>query len=238
MEGSVYNNEVFLYEVTAVEHWKSRGPLLASLISEYCPNAERVVDVGAGTGLAMRVATEELVDPVFFAVEPSDGMKAAMVARVAESPLNGRVTIYDSIEDLSILGTEVDLILAFGVLGHMSKDERMGFWDMAKRILTPEGIVIVELMGVEAPTFVPNRLAGRRSVGLRTYESWISGEPVDEDFMRWSITYRVLQGGSFIGQNVVSRQWETFGLERLSLEAGEAFVCEQKGESIYLLERR
>lgn len=237
MSRSQYDDNVFLYEVSAVEHWKTRGPILGRMLAANCPEASEVLDVGSGTGLATLVASQILERASFVAVEPSDAMRAALAARIAESGLDGRVTIVQDIEHVAKTQVDIDALLAFGVLGHMDQDERAIFWDVVRNMLVPGGVVAVELMGVEAPTYVANRLAGRRQIGSRVYESWIAGEPLADDEMAWTMTYRVFEGRKLVEQSAVKRFWHTFGEKRLLAEAGGGFSCTKENESMYLLVR-
>lgn len=236
MAAAAYDDDLFLYEVSAVEHWKTRGPILQKILSEYCPSTAAVVDIGSGTGLTIAAAHEALPYATISAVEPSDGMRAALAARITQGALDGCVTIFESIDELPDAASSVDAILAFGVLGHMEADERTVFWQTVRRLLSPDGVVVVELMGVEHPTYVPRRLAGQRRIGTRRYESWISGEPAAGDEMTWRTIYRIIDDRHTVDQHEVVRTWHTFGLDQLSREAGEGFSCTKRGEAIYVVE--
>ncbi|MEU9891025.1 Gfo/Idh/MocA family oxidoreductase [Sphaerisporangium sp. NPDC051011] len=208
-----------------------------------------VVDIGAGTGLVTEAVARARPDAEILACEPVAGMRAVLTSRVFSDPhLRRRVTITaDAAPELD-LPDRVGAVLLCGVLGHLDEGRRRRLWERILPRLSPGGVVIVELMGLETPLVLPEARMATARAGRHRYEWWFSGVPdgafdggadgafdgvpdgaldgaldgAPEGAMRLHTTWRVYRDGHDTPVREVrdSYRWIPFGLRRVAEESG------------------
>jgi pyochelin biosynthetic protein PchG len=214
------------FDLVAAEHTATASaPAVAEALCGVDLSQGPVVDVGAGTGLVTEAVARARPDAEIVACEPAVGMRAVLTSRVFSDPyLRPRVTITaDAAPELE-LPDRVSAVLLCGVLGHLDTGQRKRLWERLLRRLSPNGVVIVELMGVERPLVLPESRMATARAGHHRYEWWFSGAPDDDDdaAMRLHTTWRVYRDDEDTPLRVVhdSYRWIPFGLRQVAEESG------------------
>ncbi|MDT0269021.1 class I SAM-dependent methyltransferase [Streptomyces sp. DSM 44915] len=221
MVADYYTASAEFYELVAARHVAtSAGPLttaLAGLDTRHGP----VVEIGAGTGRVTEVIARALPGVPLIAVEPSTPMRAMLTSRVVGDPdLRRRVTILAEPAQRVELPERISAVVVFGVVGHLTREERAALWRMLGERLPAGGPIVVELMGAGATRPIPPFRMLRETIGEQTYEWWTEAEPVAGDLMRWRTTWKVFRAGRLVRTTSDVYSWENLTLEALAAEAG------------------
>lgn len=101
-----------------------------------------VVDIGCGTGCALRYAAKKVVHGTLIGVDPVPRMVEIAREKTANSPAADRIVFYEGgAESLPIESDTVDVVLAFDSFDHW-RDQREGLNEV-RRVLKPKGILVV-----------------------------------------------------------------------------------------------
>jgi phospholipid N-methyltransferase len=222
------------YELLATAHWQRTGAELVTLLAGVDPCAGPIVDVGAGTGIGLRYLLDAVPAADLYAIEPSRAMRTALHTRLLLDPrLAGRVTV-DPRPLKDALPDRAGAVVLSAVLGHLDEIDRYRLWRFAAERVPAGAPVVVEVLPPYRPVVVEPVRYAAIPVGRFTYEGWQSGVPAGERLMRWTMSYRVVDGDTVVSdQTVVSsyRCWspgdlraevEPFGLTLT--EHGDASV--------------
>jgi SAM-dependent methyltransferase len=221
-----YTPSAEFFDLIATEHTATASaPAVAAALAAVDLSQGPVVDIGAGTGLVTEAVARARPDAEILACEPAVGMRAVLTSRVFSDPhLRPRVTITaDAAPELE-LPDRISAVLLCGVLGHLDTKQRERLWERLLRRLAPQGVVIVELMGVEKPLILPETRMATTRAGHHRYEWWFSGAPdqADTGAMRLHTTWRVYHDDEDAPLREVhdSYHWIPFGLEQVTAESG------------------
>ncbi|MEU6408084.1 bifunctional Gfo/Idh/MocA family oxidoreductase/class I SAM-dependent methyltransferase [Microbispora sp. NPDC046933] len=190
-----YTPSAEFFDLVAAEHTATASAAaVADALSGVDPSDGPVVDIGAGTGLVTEAVARALPGVEILACEPAVAMRAVLTSRVFSDPyLRSRVTISaDAAPELE-LPDRIGAVLLCGVLGHLDADQRRRLWERILPRLSPSGVVVVELMGVDHPLVLPETRLATARAGHHRYEWWFSGAPDDAGAtrMRLHSTWRV-----------------------------------------------
>ncbi|MGJ6968541.1 Gfo/Idh/MocA family oxidoreductase [Streptosporangium sp. G11] len=221
-----YTPSAEFFDLVATEHAAgASAPAVARALAGADLSYGPVLDIGAGTGLLTEAVARARPDAEILACEPATGMRAVLTSRVFSDPyLRPRVTITaDAAPELE-LPDRVSAVLLCGVLGHLDAGQRRRLWERLLRRLSPKGVVIVELMGVESPLVLPEARMATARAGRHRYEWWFSGAPDQDDpaTMRLHTTWRVYRDDEDVPVRLVhdSYRWIPFGLRQVAEESG------------------
>lgn len=116
-------------------YWPARNEMIAWLLHRFFPNAQRVLDIGCGTGYVTSRCIEELPDACFYATDTSSqGLQVANLA------LRNKAFLIH-LDALNLpFGNSFDLITTFDVLEHIENDR--GVITETFRALKPGGGVL------------------------------------------------------------------------------------------------
>ncbi|TDQ50273.1 class I SAM-dependent methyltransferase [Actinorugispora endophytica] len=200
--------------------WERFGGLLADALGGVGALDGPVVDVGAGSGLAVGVIARALPGAEVVAVEPSPGMRAALLAGLVSDPdLRRRVTVLADGLLRARLPERVGALVAMNVIGHFPPEERDRVWALLARRLAPGGRAVLNLAPPYEPARVPLARMGDVAVGRNRYEGWARAEPAGADRLVWTMTYRVVAEDGTERETEVSYDWWTLTGARLAEEA-------------------
>lgn len=206
------------YELLATAHWERSGLELAELLDGVDPTAGPIVDVGAGTGIGLPYFLAAVPDAEIHAIEPSKAMRTAFHTRLALDPaLRGRVTV-DPRPLAQALPEDACAVVLSAVLGHLTDDECRTLWRFLTDRMPAGAPTIIELLPPHRSTAIePTRYASVQ-VGRFAYEGWQSGEPVDDRTMRWTMTYRVLDGDTLVAEHEATSLYRCWSPDDVRLE--------------------
>ncbi|MFD3685078.1 class I SAM-dependent methyltransferase [Nocardiopsis sp. NPDC058631] len=221
MVADYYTASAEFYEMVAARHVRtSAGPLRAALAG-VDPGTGPVVEIGAGTGRITEVIASALPSASIIAAEPSTPMRAMLTSRVVgKDDLRHRVTISAEPAQRLRLPDRVSAVVVFGVLGHLTKDERIALWHKLRDHVPPGAPIVVELMGTGSTRAIPPFRMLSERIGEQTYEWWTQAEPVEGDVLRWETTWKVLHDGAVVRSTRDTYLWENLSIARLAEEAG------------------
>ncbi|GAA0983781.1 class I SAM-dependent methyltransferase [Nocardiopsis tropica] len=221
MVADYYTASAEFYEMVAARHvLTSAGPLRTALAG-VDPAHGPVVEIGAGTGRITEVIAAALPHSPILAAEPSTPMRAMLTSRVVgKEDLRRRVTISAEPAQHLRLPDSVGAVVVFGVLGHLTQDERIALWRKLGEHVPPGAPIVVELMGTGTAKAIPPFRMLRERIGEQTYEWWTQAEPVEGDLLRWETTWKVLRDGEVVRSTRDAYMWENLSVARLAEEAG------------------
>ncbi|GAA4203993.1 Gfo/Idh/MocA family oxidoreductase [Streptosporangium oxazolinicum] len=221
-----YTPSAEFFDLVATGHTAgASAPAVARALAGTDLSYGPVLDIGAGTGLLTEAVARARPDAEILACEPAVGMRAVLTSRVFSDPyLRPRVTITaDAAPELE-LPDRVSAVLLCGVLGHLDAGQRRRLWERLLPRLSPKGVVIVELMGMESPLVLPEARMATARAGHHRYEWWFSGAPDRDDpaTMRLHTTWRVYRDEEDVPLRLVhdSYRWIPFGLRQVAEESG------------------
>ncbi|MER5550621.1 Gfo/Idh/MocA family oxidoreductase [Streptomyces sp. NPDC002793] len=225
-EAAPYTPSAEFFDLVAARHTATASAsAVAGLLADAELGGGPVLDIGAGTGLVTEAVARARPDVEIIAAEPAVGMRAVLTSRVFSDPdLRSRVTVTaDSAPDLE-LPDRIGAVLLCGVLGHLDAAERHRLWERLRQRLVPGGLVVVELMGFDAPLTLPETRLATARAGHHRYEWSFSGAPDEEDasVMRLHTTWRVHRDDEPVVVREVrdSYRWTPFGLREVAAESG------------------
>lgn len=214
-----YERSAEFVDAMLAPHWTVLGPALAEALRG-APGP--VVDVGAGGGHGTRAIAQALPEAEIFAVEPSPGLRSALMARVYESPeLRDRVTVLPSGLLQAALPPRLGALVAMNVIGHFDPADRHAIWKLLAERLLPGGRAVLSLQPPAEPTTVPQTRFSELRVGRRRYEGWGRAEPAGPGLITWHMTYRAIQDGEPAEEVEVSYTWWTLAQDQLTTEVTE-----------------
>ena len=101
-----------------------------------------VVDIGCGTGCALRHASEKVTNGTLIGIDPVPRMIEIAREKTSGHSAEERITYYEgSAEDLPIKNSFADVVLAFDSYDHW-QDQAIGLKEV-RRVLKPNGLFVV-----------------------------------------------------------------------------------------------
>lgn len=214
-----YERSAEFVDVMLAPVWTALEPVLAEALRG-APGP--VVDVGAGGGHGTRVIARAMPQAEIFAVEPSPGLRAVLLARAGEDPeLRERVTVLPGDLLRAELPPRLGALVAMNVIGHFDSAERRAIWQLLAERLLPGGRVVLNLQPPAEPVAVPLARLSELRIGRRRYEGWGRAEPTGPEQVTWHMTYRVFQDGEPAEEVEVEYAWWVLGHEGLRAELAE-----------------
>ena len=206
------------YELLATAHWQRTGAELAALLEGIDPTAGPIVDVGAGTGIGLPYLLAAVPGADLYAIEPSRAMRTALHTRLLLDPqLRGRVTV-DPRPLKDALPERASAVVLSAVLGHLDEVDRDRLWRFAAERMPAGAPVVVEVLPPYRAIAVDPARYAAVPVGRFTYEGWQAGEPVDDRTVRWTMTYRVLDGDAVVSEQCVTSTYRCWSPDDLRSE--------------------
>jgi uncharacterized protein YceH (UPF0502 family) len=179
-------------DLLAGDEWETIELVLLDVLAGLDPLAGPIVDIGAGTGIGLRALDDAAPGMPIVAVEPSPAMRAALHARLLDSPaLLARTTVLPSRFGDATLPERAAAVLAIGVLGHLDDRERAKLWHYLASALRPGAPAVIGVLEPSMPATIPSVREGERRVGRHVVEGWSSAEPLDERSIAWTRRFRI-----------------------------------------------
>ncbi|WP_155375774.1 class I SAM-dependent methyltransferase [Catellatospora vulcania] len=155
-----------------------------------------VLDVGAGTGLAVSLLARRCAVPVH-AVEPAASMRAVLLSRIAgQSEVLPRVRVHArNVQDLGLVGV-ADFAWCLNTMAGLDVSDRAAALRALATALVPGGRLVVQRPPAHAAD-------GRRDLpswqlGGDLYSGEVVTTPVGADRVRWRFSYRVSREGALV----------------------------------------
>jgi SAM-dependent methyltransferase len=214
-----YERSAEFVDVMLAPQWTALGTALAEALRA-APGP--VADIGAGGGHGTRVIARAVLEADIFAVEPSPGLRALLMARVHENPeLRDRVTVLPSGLLQATLPPHLGAVVAMNVIGHFSPTDRHTIWTLLGERLLRDGRAVLNLQPSAELVAVPQPLFSELRIGRRRYEGWGRAEPAGPDQITRHMTYRTFQDGEPAEEAEVSYDWWVTTEDQLIVELAE-----------------
>jgi SAM-dependent methyltransferase len=157
-----------------------------------------IVDVGAGTGIVTEVVLARSAAPVH-AVEPSEPMRVALMARLAGLPADrrARVSVHPSTLQDAGLEQVADLAVCPNLAGLVEPGLRPALWRAIAAALVPGGVLLLEPPPHELPAAPASRKLPPVRVGPELFSAQIDTR-ADGDHLAVTYTYRVERDGEVV----------------------------------------
>lgn len=208
------------YDLLASGMWDHFGPDVARELADVDPAAGPIIDVGAGTGIGLSYIHESVPTATIVAIEPSRAMRSIMHTRLALAPeLLDVVTVVPFELCPSHVPDQIGGMVASAVLGHFDEMGRHSLWQLLADRLAPNAPAIIGVLPPTRPMSIPLTRYRALPVGDHVYEGWMSGEPIDERRMRWTMTYQVLHNDIALVEKTVRSVWTTSGPDDVESES-------------------
>lgn len=179
-------------DLLAGDEWETNELVLLDVLAGLDPLAGPIVDIGAGTGAGLRAFDDAAPGMPIVAVEPSPAMRAALHARLHDSPaLLARTTVLPSRFGDAALPERAAAVIAIGVLGHLDDRERAKLWHYLTSALRPGAPAVIGVLEPSTPATIPSIREGERRVGKHVVEGWSSADQLDERTIAWTRRFRI-----------------------------------------------
>ena len=200
------------YDLLATGMWESFGLQLLDLLNDVDPAAGPIVDVGAGTGVGLPYLTAAVPGSSIWAIEPSRAMRTALHTRMLlDDALRAAVTVVPFGMADAPLPERASAVVVSAAYGHLTDDERRRLWRYVAEQVAPGAPAVVGVLPPDRPIDVEQVRYRRLDVGSYTYEGWQQGEPIDDRTMRWTMTYKVIDGDAVVSEHSTLSRWRCDG---------------------------
>ncbi|MFT3715325.1 MAG: class I SAM-dependent methyltransferase [Gordonia sp. (in: high G+C Gram-positive bacteria)] len=180
------------------------------------------VDFGSGTGAILPVL-KDLGASELYAVEPSEAMRAGLVATLAtDHDLLAHTTVvrFGVPEALDRLPDVWSAAVMLNVIGHLDDDARAQLWSALGERLVPDGCFVVALQPPAAAVTIPWTDFGTVNIGRDQVRTRGRAEPIDDTSVNWTMEWTVLDAdGNTVEQRTAEHTWRTLSVEDLTAEA-------------------
>ncbi|AXB42716.1 class I SAM-dependent methyltransferase [Amycolatopsis albispora] len=198
--------------------WTSLSGRLAAVLAGVDPAGGVVVEFGAGTGLGTDVLLDTVPDAPVLAAEPSPELRAVLLARLAARPDADRVTVYPAGAADLPLPDRIAAAVGMHMIGHLAPGDRRALFTALVPRLAPGAPVVFNVQPPETAVEVPESEPFAVRAGRLRYEGRGRAEPVGPDRLRWTMTYRTLDGDAEITTAVTHYDWWTVSATTLAAE--------------------
>jgi SAM-dependent methyltransferase len=227
------------YELLATAHWAELGELLQRVLANVDPDDGPVLDVGAGTGVGLPHVLRAVPGSRILAVEPSMAMRTALHTRLAlDADLRARVTVVPlPIQEFDVQ-CRLSAAVASAVLGHLDDAGRHGLWRLLAGRLAPGAPAVIGVLPPARPEVVPATRYRSLPVGDQSYEGWMEAVVIGDRQMRWTMTYRVLDGDRLVAERRASSVWTTLDADDVAAEAAPYGLRAERAGDDYVVLRQ
>ena len=174
-------------------------------------------------------------DAELYAIEPSKAMRTALHTRLLLDPsLQGRVTV-DPRPLAEAMPERASAVVLSAVLGHLDDAERAVLWRYVVERMPTGAPMIVEILPPHRPIAVEPTLYKTLPVGRFAYQGWQAGEPADDRTMRWTMSYRVLDGETLVAEHSVVSTYRCWSPDDIRQEIEPyGLAMEEHGDAVVI----
>ncbi|GII02878.1 class I SAM-dependent methyltransferase [Planobispora takensis] len=177
-----------------------------------------ILEIGAGTGM-ITTSLAEWTPAEIFALEPSEGMRAVLLSRLAGRPeLLKRVTVLPC-DALSVdLAEPVEAMVMINVMYALEPDYRKRMWPVLAGQLEPGGLLVFTWRAGGAPEPRPLQEVESRQVGRHTYRVLVEITESGQEASKARYLYQIAEGDTIIAEEEIVGHayrppWETIEAE-------------------------
>jgi SAM-dependent methyltransferase len=202
--------------------WTGLRTRLADVLARTDPDAGTVLELGAGTGLGTDVILDTIPRAPVLLAEPSPQLRAALLARLADRSDRDRVTVYPGGASEVPLPDRIAAVSGMHMIGHLNPAERSALFRALAARLAPGAPVAFTVQppdtAVEVPQFPPFSV----QIGTLRYEGTGRAVPTGPQHIRWTMTYRTLDGDTPLSEATAEYDWWIVPTSMLAAELSAA----------------
>lgn len=151
-----------------------------------------LVDLGAGSGLGVRLLASLSAEATVWAVEPSAVLRATLLARLMDDPsLAPRVNLIAARAETADLPERIGGVLALNMIGHLRPADRQRLWRRLAERLVPGAPLVVNAQPPARAESVPETEFHSVRIGGHHYVGSGRAEPDGPDAVVWRMRYQV-----------------------------------------------
>ena len=193
MQDDAYRATAGMYDLIAASYVPEQLRAVTALCDHIDPQDGPVLDIGCGSGRPLAHLLERLPETQAVGLEPSAAMRALALGRLGSTPSwRERVTIRPEGALDAPLPDRLSGAIMLGVFGHFAPDERHPLLARLAARLGPRGAILLDLQPPETPAELAREIVADTNLGALRYQCLAEGVPIDDERMRWRMTYRTL----------------------------------------------
>jgi SAM-dependent methyltransferase len=202
---------------------RSAAQVRALLTAAHAEIRTGIVDLGAGTGAVLAEAAREAPDVPIVAVEPSLGMRTALLTRLAADPaLRARTTVLPETDERLDLTGVADLALCLDTSPAFPPPYRPDIWARVHAALVPGGLFLLDEPHLTEPVAQETIELARTEIGTLTVIGTVRGEPAGQR-QWWEYRYTLLDAeGEVVADDATEFYTWPVGTEELRAELTDA----------------
>lgn len=223
MENDPYSATASAYDLFSAPYQAAQFAALAQVLPRLRADAGPILDIGAGSGAISARVLGELPAAQVVALEPSTAMRALLLGRIAGHPeWFPRITVRpESFFDAELPDTVGGAIM-LGVIGHFDTGERLALLAELARRMPSGAAVLVDLQHPQRPERVEPYEFTAAMVGDIEYRGIAEAVPVDDETMRWRMTYLAIAGERVLTEDTIEHVYRHPDPMRFKSEAAAA----------------
>lgn len=223
MEHDRYGATARAYDLFAAPHRRAQLAALTETLPSFAPESGPVLDIGAGSGANSAHILEYLPQARVVALEPSAAMRSLALGRIAAHPeWFPRITVRPESFFDAELPDRIGGAIMLGVIGHFDAGERQAVLAELARRLPPGAALLVDLQDPQRPARLEPYEFTAASIGDIEYRGIVEAWPVDDETMRWRMSYLAIAGDRVLTEDTVEHLYHHPDVERFQREAEDA----------------
>lgn len=241
MDHDRYRATASAYDLFSAPYRAAQLAALSEALPDFHPDAGPILDIGAGSGASSAHVLERLPAARVIALEPSAAMRSLALGRIAGHPeWFPRITVRPEAFFDADLPDRIGGAIALGVLGHFDTGERQALLAELARRLPSGAAILVDLQDPQRPERVEPYEFTAATVGGIVYRGIAEAWPVDDETMRWRMSYLAVDGERVLTEDTVEHVYRHPGATRFRRECEDAgFDPRRQGDgTFWLLARR
>lgn len=219
---SEYSASAEYLHLLSIQAWAELADRVAAALHGADPAAGTVVEFGAGTGLATDVLLDSMAPAPIVAAEPSPQLRAVLLARLSGRVERERVTVFPGGAGELPLPGRIAAAVGVNMIGHLPPEARRALFVELIPRLAPRAPVVFNVQPPDTAVEVPEWPPIAVTVGRLRYEGTGHAVATGPDQVRWTMTYRTLDGDTEIAHATAEYDWWIVSANRLAAELHEA----------------
>lgn len=226
-DGSEYSASAEYLHLLSMSAWAGMSGRVAAALRGTDFAVGTVVEFGAGTGLATDVLLDIAAPAPILAAEPSPQLRAVLLARLSGRGDRDRITVFPGGAAELPLPERVAAVVGINMIGHLAPECRRALFSELMPRLAPGAPVVFNVQPPDTAVEVPEWPPIAVTVGGLRYEGTGRAVPTGPDRVRWTMSYRTVDGDTELAHASAEYDWWIVSAEGLAAElrhAGAAVV--------------
>lgn len=237
MSDDPYAASASAYELMVAGHAALQERALTAFLAALRPADGPVLDIGCGSGRAAQLLLGHSAGLKVVGIEPSPAMRSLALSRLAAEPAwRERVTVRPEGALEAPWPDALSGALMLGVLGHFAPGERREVFRRLAARLAVGAPLLFDLQAPDRPEAVAEHVFADTRLGGLRYQGRAQGEPLDDQRMRWTMTYLTIDGDEVVDRRstVMTVHHPGLAVVRQELESQGLCLREVDGTGLWM----